>query len=587
MWGTTTSAPTCWVYRGGLPGILTCGVGWGGVCQRWCSCVHIVRCWCVDVYTWYVGWGGVGCVNVGVHVYTWYAAGVLMCTHGTLLVCWCVHMVRCWCVHVYTSYAAGVLMCTHGTWGGVGWGVSTLVFMCTRYAAGVLMCTHGTLLVCWCVHMVRCWCVHVYTWYAAGVLMCTHGTWGGVGWGGVCQRWCSCVHMVRCWCVDVYTWYAAGVLMCTHGALLVCSCLHMVRCWCVDVYTWYVGWGGVGWGVSTLVFMCTHGTLLVCWCVHMVRCWCVDVYTWYAAGVLMCTHGALLVCSCVHMVRCWCVHVCTWYAAGVSCANVSRNRSVMFDCPSFPHLDWVQCISSCHVSPFCLTLSVYFWCMWYIYMYVYFMSVYICMQIVSNGNAVNYRWLLIFPPDLAKKTQVWTLSKHSMINCIWQKYEVYLWTTTFYMKKHSKINTMTTRTTNGCGYSSHVVTVDLVPSRANPPGGANMLQSLFHKTIQETPLVDGNMWLPPRLPALSLRNAQLVFSRRQLNMGHPSRLGLGTSCDQLKDGAHFGHWHPKWWIFPHRMTIIPCHFYEHMITTSQPSHYECCGLGKTTPNGFI
>ena len=215
-------------------------------------------------------------------------------------------MVRCWCVDVYT------------------W-----------YAAGVLMCTHGALLVCSCVHMVRCWCVDVYTWY--------------VGWGGVCQRWCSCVHMVRCWCVDVYTWYAAGVLMCTHGALLVCSCVHMVRCWCVDVYTWYVGWGGV----------CQRW----CSCVHMVRCWCVDVYTWYAAGVFTCTHGALLVCSCVHMVRCWCVHVCTWYAAGVSCANVSRNRSVMFDCPSFPHLDWVQCISSCHVSPFCLTLSVYFWCM--------------------------------------------------------------------------------------------------------------------------------------------------------------------------------------------------------------------------------
>ena len=139
---------------------------------------------------------------------------------------------------------------------------------------------------------------------------------------------------------------------------------------------------GVGWGVSTLVFMCTHGTLLVCWCVHMVRCWCVDVYTWYAAGVLMCTHGALLVCSCVHMVRCWCVHVCTWYAAGVSCANVSRNRSVMFDCPSFPHLDWVQCISSCHVSPFCLTLSVYFWCMWYIYIYVCILHV--CLYMYAN-----------------------------------------------------------------------------------------------------------------------------------------------------------------------------------------------------------
>ena len=54
-------------------------------------------------------------------------------------------------------------------------------------------------------------------------------------------------------------------------------------------------------------------------------------------------------------------------------------------------------------------------------------------------------------------------------------YAVYFWKNTFYMEKHSKINTMTTRTTNGCGYSSHVVTVDLVPARANPPGGANML----------------------------------------------------------------------------------------------------------------
>ena len=186
----STQVATCWVYRGGLPGILTCGVGWGGVCQRWCSCVHMVRCWCVDVYTWYVGWGGVGCVNVGVHVYTWYAAGVLMCTHGTLLVCWCVHMVRYWCVHVYTWCAAGVLMCTHGTWGGVGC-VNVGVHVYTWYAAGVLMCTHGTLLVCWCVHMVRCWCVDVYTWYAAGVFMCTHGT----------LLVCSCVHMVRCWCV--------------------------------------------------------------------------------------------------------------------------------------------------------------------------------------------------------------------------------------------------------------------------------------------------------------------------------------------------------------------------------------------------
>ena len=90
------------------------------MCQRRCSCVHMVRCWCV-------------------HVYTWYAAGVFMCTHGTLLVCSCVHMVRCWCV-----------MCTHGTllvchvqrcyaWGGVQGGVCQRSFLY--------------------VNMVRCWCV--------------------------------------------------------------------------------------------------------------------------------------------------------------------------------------------------------------------------------------------------------------------------------------------------------------------------------------------------------------------------------------------------------------------------------------------
>ena len=69
-----------------------------------------------------------------------------------------------------------------------------------------------------------------------------------------------------------------------------------------------------------------------------------------------------------------------------------------------------------------------------------------------------------------------------MINCIW-KHDMQSTSekNTFYMEKHRKINTMIARTTNGCRYSSHVVTVDIVPSRANPPGGANMLQQ-FGKT---------------------------------------------------------------------------------------------------------
>ena len=88
-----------------------------------------------------------------------------------------------------------------------------------------------------------------------------------------------------------------------------------------------------------------------CSCVHMVRCWCV-----------MCTHGTLLVC-----------HVQTYHAITVSCSIVHRSATRCTKSNSTKQHSW---------------------------------------QIVSNGNAVNYRLLLIFPPDLAKKNQV--------INCIWK-----------------------------------------------------------------------------------------------------------------------------------------------------------------------
>ena len=66
------------------------------------------------LHTWWMLRHG----NVGVHVYTWYSAGVC---------------------HVQRCYA----------WGAVGWGVWTFGFLCK----------HGTLLMCSCLHMVRCWCV--------------------------------------------------------------------------------------------------------------------------------------------------------------------------------------------------------------------------------------------------------------------------------------------------------------------------------------------------------------------------------------------------------------------------------------------
>ena len=68
------------------------------------------------------------------------------------------------------------------------------------------------------------------------------------------------------------------------------------------------------------------------------------------------------------------------------------------------------------------------------------------------------------------KTFKWSIASENMICSLLLKKTHFIW------KNTVKINTMIARTTNGCRYSSHVVTVDIVPSRANPPGGANMLQ---------------------------------------------------------------------------------------------------------------
>ena len=184
----------------------------------------------------------------------------------------------------------------------------------------------------------------------------------------------------------------------------------------------------------------------------------------------MCTHGALLVCWCVHMVRCWCVHVYTWYAAGVPCANVSRNRSVMI---GFNVFLLAMCLLS--VWLFLFTSGV---CDIYIYIYVCILHV--CLYMYANRvkwKRCKLQVIVDFSARFGEKNSSLDIVKtfNDQLH-LKKRYEVYLWTTTFYMKKHSKINTMTTRTTNGCGYSSHVVTVDLVPSRANPPGGANMMQ---------------------------------------------------------------------------------------------------------------
>ena len=119
--------------------------------------------------------------NVGVWTFGF------LCKHGTLLVCSCVHMVRCWCV-----------MCRLG-W---GWGGDAITFL---EVAHMLDATPRQR---WCVNfrcfyviMVRCWCVHVYTWYVAGV---SCGVGLGLGWGCNHVSW-ICTHDVC---------YATATLVC-------------------------------------------------------------------------------------------------------------------------------------------------------------------------------------------------------------------------------------------------------------------------------------------------------------------------------------------------------------------------------------
>ena len=98
---------------GGLARNLTFGVGWGFLLGWGCNYVSGSFTHGGCYATAWVGWGA--------------ATLVFMCTHATLLVC-----------HVQRCYAWGALWCIVWTF---------------------VLFKHGTLLVCSCVHMVRCWCV--------------------------------------------------------------------------------------------------------------------------------------------------------------------------------------------------------------------------------------------------------------------------------------------------------------------------------------------------------------------------------------------------------------------------------------------
>ena len=134
----------CWVYRGGLPGILTFGVGWGGDDTVPCNCTHLgatqlmflalahismLRNWCfLHLHTsrCYATDVSCTCTHLGVtqllrnwcslHLHTsrCYATDVsCTCTHldATRLTCTCTHLGAMMFLHLHTSrcYATDVL----------------------------------------------------------------------------------------------------------------------------------------------------------------------------------------------------------------------------------------------------------------------------------------------------------------------------------------------------------------------------------------------------------------------------------------------------------------------------------------------
>ena len=164
--------------------------------------------------------------------------------------------------------------------------------------------------------------------------------------------------------------------------------LHTSRCYATDVSCTCTHLGA-----TQLMFLAVaHISMLRNWCflhLHTSRCYATDVSC-------TCTHlGAtqlmFLALAHISVLRSWCslqLHTSRCYATDVPCTCT--------------HLDATQLIFSATGCTKSNSTKQHAW------------------QIVSNGDAVNYRRLVIFPPDLAKKTDVWTLSKHSMINCIWK-----------------------------------------------------------------------------------------------------------------------------------------------------------------------
>ena len=276
--------------------------------------------------------------------------------------------------------------------------------------------------------------------------------WGGVGWGGDDNVPCNCTHLGA---TQLLFLALAHISMLRNWCFLH---LHTSRCYATDVSCTCTHLDA-----TQLMFLAlAHISVLRNWCflqLHTSRCYATDVSC-------PCTHlGAtqlmFLARAHIWVLRNWCswhLHTSRCYATDVLCncthlgatqlmflalAHISMRRNWSFPQQDAPvKLHQTACMANRVKWRRCKLQAI--------------------VDFSARFGEKNWRLDIVktFNDQLHLKT--------------W--YAVYFWKNTFYMEKHRKINTMIARTTNGCRYSAHVVTVDIVPSRANPPGGANIMQ---------------------------------------------------------------------------------------------------------------
>ena len=191
--------------------------------------------------------------------------------------------------------------------------------------------------------------------------------------------------------------------------------LHTSRCYATDVSCTCTHLDA-----TQLMFLAlAHISMLRNWCflpLHTSRCYATDVSC--SCTHLDATQLMFLALAHISVLRNWCflhVHTSGCYATDVpgTCTHLGATQLMFF---AIAHISVLRNWCSLHLHTSRCDATDLFRNR----MHQSNSTKQHAWQIVSNGDAVNYRRLLIFPPDLATKTDVWTLSKHSMINCIWK-----------------------------------------------------------------------------------------------------------------------------------------------------------------------